>query len=73
MDKKSKILLYIIFFLFLGTVVFSYFRYMVFRNFEIFYSESEVGGVIDGQSSSSKESSIVSSDDQISKTAGISE
>ncbi len=41
MDRKSKILLYTFFFLFVTTVMFSYTRYMVFRDFEVVASEVE--------------------------------
>ena len=51
MDRKSKILLFVVFFLFLGTVLFAYVRYIVFRDFEIFSSEElEESEVIDDQS-----------------------
>jgi hypothetical protein len=39
MDRKSKILLYIFFFLFVGTVMFSFARYIIFRDFEVVRSE----------------------------------
>lgn len=35
MDRKSKILLYAFFFLFAGTVMFSFARYMIFHDFEV--------------------------------------
>lgn len=41
MDRKSKILLYIFFFLFMGTVMFAYARYMIFYDFEVIVSEAE--------------------------------
>lgn len=41
MDRKSRILLYVFFFLFVGTVLFSFFRYMIFRDFEVIYTTSE--------------------------------
>ena len=41
MDRKSKILLYIFFFFFVGTVMFSYARYMIFHDFEVMRSEEE--------------------------------
>jgi hypothetical protein len=39
MDRKSKILLYTFFFLFAGTVMFSFARYMIFRDFEVIIGE----------------------------------
>lgn len=39
MDRKSKILLYTFFFLFTGTVMFSFARYMIFRDFEVIMGE----------------------------------
>ena len=41
MDRKSKILLYTFFILFFGTVFFSFFRYMILRDFEVVSNESE--------------------------------
>ena len=41
MDRKSKIILYIFFFLFIGTIMFAYARYIIFRDFEIIRSENE--------------------------------
>lgn len=38
MDRKSKILLYIFLFLFIGTVMFSFARYMIFHDFEVIMS-----------------------------------
>jgi hypothetical protein len=41
MDRKSKILLYIFFILFFGTVFLSYARYMILYDFEVVSNESE--------------------------------
>lgn len=50
MDRKSKIILYIFFFLFAWTVMFSYARYMVFRDYEVMYSASEEESVPEDES-----------------------
>lgn len=50
MDRKSKILLYAFFFLFITTVMFSYARYMIFRDFEVVASEIEEENSADSES-----------------------
>ncbi len=51
MDRKSRILLYIFFFLFAGTVMFSFARYLIFRDFEVVISEpAEEEALLDGES-----------------------
>ena len=58
MDRKSKILLYFSFFLFITTVMFSYARYMVFHDFEVTMSEDAGGAAFDEMGISPTEGKI---------------
>lgn len=58
MDRKSKILLYCFFFLFVGTVMFSFVRYVVVRDFEVVYSEPEESMEADAPISGAPEDAI---------------
>lgn len=63
MDRKSKILLYTFFFLFAGTVMFSFARYVIFRDFEVIMGEPEDTESLDDESAS--DMGTVGADDEM--------